>query len=169
MAWGSQFLRKDQWTKPLWERGRFQSGPQKGSTTMDLAEGEKGFVVQAVNLETLFTNAAATLFNHATEKIATKGLRTLDEKTIEVAATTPTELLVNWLNVLLSLFTRQGMVCNQYDVIEINERHLEAEVGGEEYNPGCHKLRVLIKRVLADRVRLQKSGGLWHAVVVYET
>jgi len=136
---------------------------------MNLEEGEKGFVVQAANLETLFTNAANTLFDHVTERITTKGLKQLDAKTVEVAATTPTELLVNWLNVLLSLFNRQGMVCKQYDLMDTGEQHLEAEVAGEEYNPQCHKLKLLIKRVLADKVRLQKTGGLWQAVVVYET
>lgn len=167
MAWGSQFLRKDQWTKPLWERGPFKPGPI--SAPLELQTGEQGFVVQAMNLETLFTNAASTLFSHLTEKIAVKGIKHLDGKTVEVSGTTPTELLVNWLNVLLSLLSRQGMVCTEYDILEIDERHVEVEVEGEEYNARCHKLNMHIKRVLADKVRLQKANGLWHAVVVYET
>ena len=167
MAWGSQFLRKDQWTKPLWERGPFKSGPT--SAPLDLQAGEQGFVVQAMNLEALFTNAASTLFSHLTEKIAVKGIKILAGKTVEVAGATPTELLGNWLNVLLSLLARQGMVCTDYDILEIDERHIEVEVEGEEYNARCHKLNMLIKRVPADKVRLEKANGLWRAVVVYET
>lgn len=167
MAWGNQFLRKDQWTKPLWERGPFKPGPT--SAPLELQAGEQGFVVQAVNLEALFTNAASTLFSHLTEKVALRGIKRLDGKTVEVSGTTPTELLVNWLNVLLSLLSRQGMVCTEYDILEIDERHIEVEVEGEEYSARSHKLNKLIKRVLADKVRLQKANGLWQAVVVYET
>jgi len=167
MRWNDGFLKQNKWTEPLWKKGPFKFG-LKGPPLLSLTEGETGFVVQGVTLELLFTNAATTLFNHLVEKTATKGIKTLDGRTVEVAADTPAELLVNWLNVLLSLCNRQGMVCTECEVIEIDERHLEAMVAGEEYNPHCHKLNLLIKRVLSHQSRVQKTGGLWQAAVVYE-
>lgn len=167
MGWGEGFSRKDSWQEPLWKRGLFQFG-LKSSPPLQLEEGQKGFVVQGVTLETLFTNAATTLFHHLVEQITTRGIQTLDARTVEITATTPAELLVSWLNVLLSLFNRQGMVCTQYDILEIDEHHLEAEVAGEEYNPHCHKLNLMIKRVLASQSRVRKISGLWQAAVVYE-
>ncbi|MGH7960806.1 MAG: archease [Candidatus Binatia bacterium] len=167
MGWGEGFSKKESWQNPLWKRGLFQLG-LKSPPPLQLEEGQKGFVVQGTTLEALFINAATTLFSHLVEKIPPKGIQSLDDRTVDITATTPTELLVNWLNVLLSLFNRQGMVCAECDVIEIDERHLEAEVAGEAYNSRNHKLNVLIKRVLAHQSRVQKTGGLWQAAVVYE-
>lgn len=167
MGWGESFLRKESWQDPLWKRGLFQLG-LKSPPSLQLEEGQKGFVVQGATLEILFTNSATTLFHHLVEKITSKGIQTLDARMVEIAAMTPAELLVNWLNVLLSLFNRQGMVCTEYEVIGLDEQHLEAEVAGEEYNPRSHKLNLLVKRVLAHQSRVQKIGGLWQAAVVYE-
>jgi SHS2 domain-containing protein len=168
MAWGSQFLRKDQWEKPLWGRGPFRTD-FRDEGPFSLLEGEKGFLVKAVNLETLFISAASMLFHHVTEKTTNRGVHALNSRTVEVDATSPAGLLGDWLNVLLVLFHRQGMVCGEYELIDISERHLEAVVSGDEYNPRSHQLHLLIKRVLADKLRLQKTNGFWHAVIVYET
>lgn len=167
MGWGEGFLKRESWQNPPWKRGLFQLG-LKSPPPLQLEEGQKGFVVQGSTLDALFINAATTLFSHLVERITTRGIQPLGDRTVEIAATTPAELLANWLNVLLSLFTRQGMVCTDYEMIELHEEHLEAEVAGEEYNPRCYKLSLLIKRVLAHQSRVEKIGGLWQATVVYE-
>jgi len=167
MGWGEGFSRKESWQDPLWKRGLFQLG-LKSPPPLQLEEGQKGFVVQGTTLKALFINAVTILFSHLVEKIATKGIKALDDRTVEITADTPAELLVDWLNVLLSLFKRQGMVWTECEEIEIDERHLEAVVAGEEYNPHCYKLNLLITRVLAHQSRVQKTGSLWQAAVVYE-
>jgi len=124
-----------------------------------------GIEVRAHQLSDLFANAAYGMFDLICDVQAVHGEI---ERTIEIAADDLEELLVGWLTELLFLFETQKLLFSEFDVAEIDNRHLRATVRGEEYAHDRHELDYEIKAVTYYGLHVIRRNSNWTAAVIFD-
>ena len=90
-----------------------------------------------------FENAAVGMFDIITDNSKIDSVGQYD---IQLDAPDLEQLLVDWLSELLFLNSAKNLVFSSFKV-SIDEKHLSAQVFGEEYDTSKHKMGVEIKAV----------------------
>jgi SHS2 domain-containing protein len=124
-----------------------------------------GIRVKSKNLKGIFKNTAAAMFDIIAEKQKRKGLL---RKTVVLKqqADNKEELLLAWLNELLSLSAVKGLIFSGFTIKRIDEKSLEAVVKGED-NKG-YEMKAEIKAATFNRLMLRRSSSGWSAEVVFD-
>ncbi len=78
------------------------------------------------------------------------------------------ELLVAFLGELLYLHDAEGLLFRRARVLEGPDRQVRAEVLGEPFDPGRHRIERQIKAVTYHGLRVQKTRGAWRATVILD-
>ena len=121
--------------------------------------------VRGSDLKGIFKNTALAMF----DIMATKQKRgILPQKTLilKQQAANKEELLLCWLNELLSLSAVEGLVFKTFIIKKIDEKQLEAEVQGEDIS--SYKVETEIKAATFNGLVLKKSRSGWLARVVFD-
>jgi len=115
--------------------------------------------------ENLFVNAAAALFDVMTEsdKIEAK-----EHMQLEVEGSDRDDLLVNWLRELLYLYQGSAYLLKDFNIREVNDTLVKAEVSGEKLDPDRHEVKQEITAVAYHQSHMQKTGDHWIAQVIFE-
>jgi len=124
-----------------------------------------GFRARGATLKELFVNAAQALFGVL---VSLKTVFVRQERSVEVTATALDGLLVSWLNELLYLFDTENLLLRDFHIDTMNDRHLEATVGGEFVDPLRHQIKTGIKAVTYHQVYVEKRHGLWEGQVILD-
>ncbi|MBU4362317.1 archease [bacterium] len=116
----------------------------------------------------VFINAAKGMF----EIIAGEN-KTLKENfcdKIKLEADNLEGLLFAWLNELLYLSETKLVVLNKFEIKDLSNNKIEAEVGGAKINPPSVKIEKEIKAVTYHRLEIIKDekNGLWRAQVIFD-
>jgi SHS2 domain-containing protein len=113
----------------------------------------------------LFVNAAAALFDVLTEsdKIVAK-----ERMQLEVEGSDRDDLLVNWLRELLYLYQGSAYLLSEFNIHEVKDTVVKAEVGGEKLDPDRHEVKQEIMAVAYHKSHMQKTGEQWIAHVIFE-
>jgi SHS2 domain-containing protein len=113
----------------------------------------------------LFVNAAAALFDVLVEsdKIVAK-----ERMQLEVEGSDRDDLLVNWLRELLYLYQGSAYLLSEFNIHEVKDTVMKAEVGGEKLDPDRHELKQEITAVAYHKSHMQKTGEQWIAHVIFE-
>jgi SHS2 domain-containing protein len=88
---------------------------------------------------------------------------------LEVEGIDQDDLIVNWMRELLYLFQVSGYLLKEFQIQEIKDNHVRAEVCGEKFNPDAHEIRQELLSVLYEQCRMEKTGSQWTARVTFET
>ena len=115
--------------------------------------------------ENLFVNAAFALFDVMTDsdKIEVK-----ERMQLEVEGSDRDDLLVNWLRELRYLYQGSAYLLNEFNIREVKDTVVKAEVGGEKLDPDRHEIKQDITAVAYNQSRMQKTGDQWIAQVIFE-
>jgi SHS2 domain-containing protein len=115
--------------------------------------------------ENLFVNAAFALFDVMThsDKIEVK-----ERMQLEVEGSDRDDLMVNWLRELLYLYQGSAYLLNEFNIREVKDTVVKAEVGGEKLDPDRHEIKQDITAVAYNQSRMQKTGDQWIAQVIFE-
>jgi SHS2 domain-containing protein len=113
----------------------------------------------------LFENAAVALFDVLTEsdKIEAK-----ERMQLEVEGSDRDDLLVNWLRELLYLYQGSAYLLSEFNIREVKDTVMKAEVGGEKLDPDRHEVKQEITAVAYHKSHMQKTGDQWIAQVIFE-
>jgi SHS2 domain-containing protein len=113
----------------------------------------------------LFVNAAVALFDVLTEsdKIDAK-----ERMQLEVEGSDRDDLLVNWLRELLYLYQGSAYLLSEFNIREVKDTVVKAEVGGEKLDPDRHEVKQEITAVAYHKGHMQKTGDQWIAQVIFE-
>jgi len=116
----------------------------------------------------VFINAAKGMF----EIIAGEN-KTLKENfcdKIKLEADNLEGLLFAWLNELLYISETKLVVLNKFEIKDLSNNKIEAEVGGAKINPPSVKIEKEIKAVTYHRLEIIKDekNGLWSAQVIFD-
>jgi SHS2 domain-containing protein len=120
---------------------------------------DRAFRVRGRDLGDLLMNAAYAM--NALERIPSAG--ETSTRDLEVKGIDPESLLVNWLNEILFLEQRDQVVCEKFQICELNGFHLRARVETRK----CMDSRSAIKAVTFHNLKISKTAaGLETEIVV---
>jgi len=116
----------------------------------------------------IFINTAKGMF----EIIAgeTKDLKENFYDRIKLEAGNLEGLLFAWLNELLYISETKLVILNKFEIKDLSNNKIEAEVRGMKINrPGC-KIEKEIKAVTYHRLEIKKDevSGLWRAQIIFD-
>jgi SHS2 domain-containing protein len=113
----------------------------------------------------LFANSAYALFDVMTEidKIEIK-----DRLPLEVEGMDRDDLLVNWMRELLYLYQGSGYLLKEFQIREVKDTIVKAEVCGEKIDPDRHEIKQEISAVAYHQSRMAKTGNQWTAQLIFE-
>lgn len=115
-----------------------------------------GIMAYGVSLKEAFANAAYAMFSLIAD---------LDEveehfhRTVEVEAEDQEDLVVSWLNELLYLLDVESVILNRFDIKDISDRKLKAEVHGERIDNSRHRLKAGIKAATYHTLEIRRNQG----------
>jgi SHS2 domain-containing protein len=123
---------------------------------------EIGLRAEADTLAGVFEELCLGLFSLITDPTTVRTGRTWE---IELNAPDLVALAVEWLNELLYLNGRDGMVAASCEVLEASSTHLRARIHGEAFDPERHPRGIEVKAATYHQARVEQEGDRWMAVV----
>jgi SHS2 domain-containing protein len=113
----------------------------------------------------LFANSAFALFDVMADvsKIEIK-----ERMNLEVEGTDRDDLMVNWMRELLYLYQGSGYLLREFNIREVRDTLVKAEVCGEKIDPDRHEIKQEIGSVAFHKSRMEKTGNQWIAQVIFE-
>jgi len=126
-----------------------------------------GVRVYGSSLEELFANSARVLFGLMTDYGPNQELK----EHVVVEAEDLEELLVTWLNELISLFFAYKFLPGDYS-IEIEDgldlKVIKSTINGDNFNPYENKLKMEIKAATYHDLKVEKTEEGWVAEVIFD-
>ena len=127
-----------------------------------------GLIAYGKNKEEVFINAAKGMF-----EIIVGGTKNLKENfydKIKLEADDLEGLLFAWLNELLYIGETRLVILNKFQIKQLSDFQIKAEVGGMKINPPSVKIKKEIKAVTYHRLEIKKDekSGLWSAQVIFD-
>ncbi len=127
-----------------------------------------GLIAYGKNKEQVFINAAKGMF----EIIAgeNKNLKENFYDKIKLEADNLEGLLFAWLNELLYIGETRLVILNKFQIKELSDFQIKAEVEGMKINPPSVRMKREIKAVTYHRLEIKKDkeSGLWRAQVIFD-
>ena len=113
----------------------------------------------------LFANSAYALFDVMTdvEKIEIK-----ERLPLEVEGVDRDDLMVNWMRELLYLYQGSGYLLKEFQIHEVKDTIVKADVCGEKIDPDRHEIKKEIGAVAYHQSRMAKTGNQWTAQLILE-
>ena len=125
-----------------------------------------GVAVEAGDLAGIFVNAAEAMFDIMAERRATSSSSPRVKLNVKISAVKPDELLVRWLNELLSLSATNGLVFLDYRVNRLDEDELDIDVSGEK--SANFRFNTEIKAATYNDLELAHKAQLYTAKVIFD-
>lgn len=126
-----------------------------------------GVRVYGKNIEELFKNCARVLFSLLVD---TKPKKNTKRKVI-LKAQDIEDLLVNWLNELISLFFACKFLPADYS-ISIEKNHssktLKADIKGQRFDPYSSKINMEVKAATHHGLKVKKIGKIWQVEIIFD-
>lgn len=82
---------------------------------------------------------------------------------VSAAASTPRELLANWLNALAALAGEEGFIAERIVHMDLADDRLDARVAGQRLAP-----RHAVRGATCHELEMQETDGIWRAHVVLD-
>lgn len=114
----------------------------------------------------LFTNSGIALFD-----VMVADMERIEKKErlpLEVEGTDCDDLMVNWVRELLYLYQGSGYLLREFVIREVKDTLVKAEVAGEKIDPDRHEIVQEIAAVAFHKSRMEKTGNLWTAHLIFE-
>jgi SHS2 domain-containing protein len=140
-------------------RVRYQKYRQMAHTA-DLA-----YRLRGDSLAEIYVNAAEALMATLTDR---RRLRSRETRTIEVEAPDREALLVSWLNHLLYLYDVDGFLGRDFEILELQDKHLQARARGEAYDPERHVGKNAVKAATYHHLEITRWDHGWQATVILD-
>lgn len=129
--------------------------------------GDVGLKIWGKTLEELFENAAEGMYSLITNARQIKEKKTIDFVT---ESSSLESLFVSWLNELIFHFDTYGFIGKaiKIDSLSLSKYRLNASVSGEDYNPQKHESKLLIKAATYHNLRIEKTGDIYKAEIIFD-
>jgi len=123
-----------------------------------------GIVAHGRDLPSLFANAALGMF---ALMVDLEGVQERQERRIEVAARDLEGLMVRWLTELLYHLDAHEMLFSRFEVLTIDDTHLEARAFGEPIDRERHNLHFGVKAVTRHMLEVAREDG-YRATILFD-
>ena len=91
-----------------------------------------------------------------------------DHFPLEIEGTDRDDLMVNWMRELLYLYQGSGYLLKDFQIREVKDTIVKAEVAGEKIDPDRHEIKQEIAAMAFHKSRMDKTGNQWTAQVIFE-
>jgi SHS2 domain-containing protein len=125
-----------------------------------------GLEVTGRTRKALFMNAANALLDVMIE--SKTGQATKREKKITVDGNDIADLLINFLRELLYLFNGEQFVTGSCEIINLNNKKLQARLTGALFNEKKHLIKTEIKAVTYSGAKVERIKSGWKARVIFD-
>jgi len=125
-----------------------------------------GVAVEAGDLAGIFVNAAVAMFDIMAERLTSSPPASRIELNVTLSAVKSDELLIRWLNELLSLSATKGLIFVDYQVHCLDEQGLDITVFGEDI--ARYRFNTEIKAATYHDLELVKEALLYKAKVIFD-
>ncbi len=124
-----------------------------------------GILAFGEGIKALFENAALGMFSLVVdpEKIKVK-----EKVGVKVESKNLEDLLVAWLNEILFIFETKEFILKNCMILEMDEKHIIAEISGEHYNPEIHPREIHIKAATYHDLEIKEHNSGWMARVIFD-
>ena len=78
-------------------------------------------------------------------------------------------MMVRWLTELLYVFESERLLLSGFDIVKLEDGDIEAEVAGEQFDPGLHAVKLEIKAATYHELAVDQVEGVWHVRVIFDT
>jgi len=124
-----------------------------------------GIEVSGRDEKELFSNAAFAVFDIITDL---HDVNATEAHRFAVEGSDREDLLVNYLREVLYMFSGQGLLLKDFSILEINGRHLVAEVRGEPFDSARHGIKTEIKAVTYHEVEIRETEKGLKARLIFD-
>ncbi|MDD2751734.1 MAG: archease [Candidatus Omnitrophica bacterium] len=123
-----------------------------------------GIKISGKSLKSIFQRAGLAIFQLSSEKLQNSKNR--KKLIIKQRADKLDELLVNWLNELLSLSAAKGLIFEKISIKKIDQQKIEAEVTGADISN--YKVNTEIKAATYHQLKIAKNKNGWQAQIILD-
>ncbi len=124
-----------------------------------------GLRVRALDLETLFVEAAQALFAAVVEDLNT--VQPQQELNIELEGDDRAYLLFDWLKELLFHFDAEHLLLGRFEV-RLRDNHLSGRAWGEPLDRTRHSLSHEVKAITYHGLRVEPTADGWLAEIIVD-
>jgi len=124
-----------------------------------------GIRVKGKDLKSLFKNSASAMFDIIAERKESSVIKQKKIK-IEQKADNLEELLVNWLNELLSLSATKELIFSEFRINKIDKNTLQAVVIGEDIKN--YRVNTEVKAATYHQLKLEEAKGGLQAELIFD-
>ena len=124
----------------------------KGYRFIDDLTSDVMFEATGKGLKEVFAHAAEAVFSVICDIGKIQSKKCID---VNVHGKDKDELMINWLQQLISLVDTEDTFFSKFDVLEIDEQHLKARICGEEIRPELGE--TVVKAVTYYKFRFRKT------------
>ncbi len=121
-----------------------------------------GFEAFGRTREEVFANAGRALVDLVVDL---NSIEPRDEAAVEVKASDPPSLLVNWLSEILYLHDAEGWLFRDFEIRILHDRSLSAIARGEKFDRARHQAKLLVKAITYHQLALEETAQGWRAQV----
>ncbi len=124
-----------------------------------------GMEIYGKDLSALFANAAYAMFDNITD------LRTVassEKREVRLTADKLEDLFLDWLRELLFRFATEYFIIKKVKITTVDSNRIEAEVGGERFDPDRHRIKIEIKIPTYHMFAIEKSKEGYKATVIFD-
>lgn len=125
-----------------------------------------GMAVYGTSLKELYSNSAFAMFDLITDISKVEPKLSI---VIEVEGNNPEELMVNWLSELLYVLESRSLLLIEFNILDVDQDRLKAEVRGEPYDPARHEFFTEIKAATYHQLKIEKVNDRWKAQIIFDT
>jgi SHS2 domain-containing protein len=111
------------------------------------------FEARGKSLAEVFENAAEAMFTVICDIKAVKPRKSIE---LSLGGDNVEDLMINWLQHLIGIVDTEGMFLSRFKVKKISERHMEAEIKGEDIRPELGG--TVVKAVTYYKYKFEKKG-----------
>jgi len=130
---------------------------------------DTGLELAAATVDELFESAAEGMFSILTD---TSRVSARERITVEVTAENYEDLLLNWLQELLYIFSERMMLLSGFSVriraAGEESLLLHARCGGEPVDPEKHEIYAEIKTATYHRLSVKQTSAGWRGRVIFD-
>jgi protein archease len=124
-----------------------------------------GIYVSGSTIKDLFETAAIAMVEQIVD---TKTLKGRNSQRLQVSGIDKTDLLINFLRELLSVWTiGEHLVKNVY-INDIDNTYLTANITWDKFNPKTHEILTDIKAVTYHGIRVKQKNNTWQATIIFD-
>jgi SHS2 domain-containing protein len=126
---------------------------------------DAGIVVEASGLKELFARAAWGMFSLITDPAT---VRLAEITRVRIEASDRLALMVKWLSELNYRHVTERLLFGKFEVIELGETWLEAQMRGEKIDLERHQIFTEIKAVTFHDLRVEGESQVWKAQIIFD-